>query len=184
MYRYLLFFICFYVTEATTFAQKGSVKIRADKQTSSVDYYMSHPLHDFEGVNKKVSAIAIYHPTNESIETAAVVLSIADFSSGNGNRDSHAMEVLEALKYPLISFTSTSIQEGKDSLSIKGILNFHNVKRPISFKALKTIKGKQLKVVGGFKIDMTDYNVKPPSLLGLETSKIIKLVFSVNFDLP
>lgn len=184
MKKYGLFFICVLCLNMGVFAQSGTIKIKADNQHSVVSYYMSHPLHDFEGNNKKVSALILFNPKSKTINTAAVVLSVSDFSSGNGNRDSHAMETLEALKYPLVSFTSTAIREVGDSLAINGILNFHNVKRAISFKASKKITGNNLNVIGSFSIDMTDYQVKPPSLLGMETRKTIKLVFNINFKLP
>ncbi|HTP12644.1 MAG TPA: YceI family protein, partial [Bacteroidota bacterium] len=38
-----------------------------------------------------------------------VRVDVTTFDSGNSNRDSHAMEVVDALTYPDVQFTSTSV---------------------------------------------------------------------------
>lgn len=145
---------------------------------------MTHPLHDFSGVDKKVNAVITYDPSQKSIRSAVVVLSVADFNSGNAARDAHSLEDLDAKKYPFIIFTGSKIQRNNNSLTISGTLNFHNVQREITFTALQQTEGDKILISGGFQVDMTQYKVKPPSLLGMAVNKLIQLKFHLEFTKP
>ena len=46
---------------------------------------------------------------NESISKIALAAQVIDFDSGNSGRDSHSLEVLEALKFPNIKFYSKAL---------------------------------------------------------------------------
>ena len=70
-----------------------------DKEKSNIKYSAKHVLHAWEGINNDVSGVAVY---NESISKIALAAQVIDFDSGNSGRDSHSLEVLEALKFPNI----------------------------------------------------------------------------------
>ena len=85
---------------------------------------MIHPLHEWTGTSRAVNCIIIYNPTNDKIETAAVSIALSSFDSKNANRDSHALEVLEAIKYPTVKFTSQTIREDGNTLYRRRKSNF------------------------------------------------------------
>lgn len=158
-------------------------KIFADKTKSSVTYSLSHPLHKWDGTSKDVSSLIVYNRGNKAIENVAVAIKIGSFDSENANRDSHTIEVLEAIKIPNVTFSSTSIKAEGDELKITGNLTFHGVTKPISFSAKSINNGKELTVSGNFEIKITDFQITPPSLMGLATQDLIKLRFSVVYSL-
>ena len=165
---------------STMFSQE-TIKKYADNTLSEVTYAMSHPLHDWEGVNKNVRAVIKKNKNDGKIVKVAVSLKVADFNSENANRDSHAVEVLEGLKYPTVTFVSSEIGEDNDKYKITGILTFHNVKKKISFPVLmKTKKGKEF-YSGSFDVDMTEFGIKRPTLMNMPTDKIIKISFFLVF---
>lgn len=76
--------------------------------------------------------------------------------------------VLEPAKYPEIVFKSTGVKgklidAGQYDLKIAGNLTLHGVTRPIVIPAKVTTKGNDLRAIGEFSIDRSDYKVKATS---------------------
>ena len=113
----------------------------------------------------------------------AVVVPVKSFDSGNSNRDSHAIEVLEALKFPNVSFSASSIQESDSQVTAKGNLTFHGVSKPVELKATKSVIKNAIKLEGGFTINMKDFAVEPPGLMGIKTDDKITIKYSMVFPL-
>ena len=179
LYKNLILLILFF-SFSTLFAQE-TIKTYADNTLSEVTYAMSHPMHDWEGVNKNVRAVVKKNKETNGLTKVAVSLKIADFNSGNSNRDSHAVEVLDGIQYPAITFVSSEITKTETNINITGILTFHNVKKKITIPVhKKTEKGKEI-YTGSFDVDMTEYAIKRPTLMNMPTDKIIKMRFFLVF---
>ncbi|NOZ45978.1 MAG: YceI family protein [Chlorobi bacterium] len=176
------YFILFSLLLSFTIAypqKSGQVKLFCDKEHSSISYSMNHPLHSWTGINKEVRSIILFN--NETISQVAVAVTIASFDSQNANRDSHAIEVTEAIKYPTISFSSDSIKQNGNKLNVTGTLNFHGVNKIISFETtIKKMKNK-IEATGEFTVLMTEFNIKPPSLMGMATDDNIKIKFDIIY---
>jgi polyisoprenoid-binding protein YceI len=160
-----------------------SRKIVADKKTSTVTYAMSHPAHDWEGVCKDVNAVIVYDDNTKAISQVAVSLKVDAFDSGNANRDSHALEVLEGLKYPKVTFTSSKIKSDNTTLTAEGNLNFHGVTKPMTITVTRTDSDKRIALDGKFEVLLSQFQVDRPSLFGLKTKDEVKLSFKVFFPL-
>jgi polyisoprenoid-binding protein YceI len=93
------------------------------------------------------------------------------------------VEVLEALKYPNVTFSGKVISETENQIIAKGNLNFHGVSKPIEIKASKSNSSGTLSVVGSFEVNMLDHNITPPGLMGLKTNEVIQLSFELKFKL-
>lgn len=158
-------------------------KLTADSAASYIRYQMEHPLHDWDARSTASRCIIVYDEAVSQIEAVAVSVPVKSFDSGNSNRDSHALEVLEALKYKNITFTSTGISENTGGLTIKGNLTFHGVTQPVVISATKKTEGNRLQVEGRFEINMKDYGVSPPSLMGMKVREKISIDFLMAFPL-
>lgn len=153
-----------------------------NKKESTISYSMNHPLHAWTGKNNDVSSIVIMDDKRSLIKQVAVSLKVASFDSENANRDSHMIEVTEALLYPTVTFQSTSIEKDAENLKVKGTLNFHGVSQVITFNALlKEGKKNNIEVTGSFTISMTQFNIKPPSLMGMATDDEIEIHFNMYY---
>jgi polyisoprenoid-binding protein YceI len=94
--------------------------------------------------------------------------------------------VLEPAKYPEINFTSTSVKAkalgvNRYDLKIAGNLSLHGVTRPIVIPAKVTVNGNDLRAVGEFSIDRSDFNVKATSAFHgmVRVRKTVKFTFDI-----
>ena len=180
--KYTLLFIVMFLLLINVNAQEiTQVKLYCDKTESSISYSMNHPLHSWTGVSKEISSVILSDEKRDSITQVAVSVKISSFDSKNANRDSHTMEVTEALLYPNIIFSSTSIIQNGDKLEVTGTLKFHNVSQTISFEATKEMMKAKAKITGEFKVKMTQFNIDPPSLMGMSTKDEIGISFNLLF---
>lgn len=157
-------------------------KLMADKSKSVMSYTMHHPMHTWDGVNRNVQSVLVYNDATDRIEAVAVVAQVASFDSQNANRDSHAIEILEGIKYPRVTFTSTGIEQASDKLTVRGNLTFHGITKPIVFDAIRTDKGGLITATGQFSVTMSDYNVERPSLMMVPTDESFIIKFSLAYQ--
>lgn len=155
-------------------------KLMADRSRSTVTYAMSHPMHKWEGVSRDV-ACAMAVGDDQRIESVAVAAKVSSFDSQNANRDSHALETLEALKYPKVTFVSSDVQQQDNALTIKGNLTFHGVTKPVTIQAVRKEGNGQTSINGDFVIQLSDYKVERPSLMMVPVEEAVKLQFNMIF---
>lgn len=178
---YTLLVIALAVTSAQALKAQEQVKTKCNTKESTLSYSMSHPLHDWTGTSKEVNAIIVSDAQKKIITQVAASVKIASFDSKNANRDSHTIEVTEAIKYPAVTFSSTAIADNGEKLLVKGNLTFHGVTNPIAFEAVKKHDGGKTTVTGIIKVKMTDYKITPPSLMGLSTEDEFTIDFNMVF---
>ncbi len=152
----------------------------ADRTKSTITYAMSHPMHSFEGVSRDVACVMVVDDANK-IESVAAATKLSSFDSDNTNRDSHALETMEALKYPKVTFTSNDVQQEGNNLAIKGNLTFHGVTKPVVIQANRQDGNGQITVKGDFDIKLSDYKIEKPSLMMVPVDETVKLKIHVVF---
>ncbi len=163
------------------FAQ-SKIKVNCVKEESSITYAMNHPLHSWTGESKEINSIILTDEAKTTVFQVAVSARVSSFDSKNANRDSHMMEVTEALKFPNVTFVSTSVTiDGNDFKSI-GTMTFHGISQPIALQGKLTKEGNKLIFTGNFNIRMTQFKIDPPSLMGISTNDEFKLDFKVVYQ--
>lgn len=173
------------IISALGFTRKSAEirKIYADEKASSITYFMSHPLHDWDATAKTFKTVITYDDATNEIKSVAAVAKVQSFDSGNSNRDSHAIEVLDALKYPNISFTANDIVQNDNELAINGKLTFHGVTKPMTLRATRKDAASLMTITGQMNVNMTTHGVKPPGLMGMNTKENIRIDFTMAFKL-
>ncbi|MBC7571021.1 MAG: YceI family protein [Spirosoma sp.] len=175
--KYLLLLALLSFTKPT-----ATRKLVADKKLSTVTYAAKHPLHKWEGVSRDVNSAVVYNDDTKQPESVAVSIKVASFDSRNSNRDSHAMEVLEGLKYPNVTFVSSNVKANSDgTLDAIGNLTFHGITKPTTLHATRTNAGGKMTITGEFPVSLTGFDVERPSLMGLKTNDEMMLSFNVVF---
>lgn len=154
--------------------------LRADKTKSTLTYYMKHALHSWEGVSRDVSCI-IQLDANGNIEKVAASVPVKSFDSKNSNRDSHMLEVTDALTYPSVSFYSTTVSKTPEGYDVKGILKFHGVEKPINIRAKEERNGDHRLVTGSFIFLLEDHKIERPSLMMVKTDNEVRMAFSFSY---
>ncbi|MFB0908292.1 MAG: YceI family protein, partial [Spirosomataceae bacterium] len=156
-------------------------KIYADNSASSIVYFMSHPMHDWDASAKTFKTVISYNDATKQISSVASVVKVQSFDSGNSNRDSHAIEVLDALQNPNITFVSSDVKQEGDNLIISGKLTFHGVTKPVTLNAVRKEAKSAMIINGTMNVNMTDHGVKPPGLMGMTTKENIRLDYTMTF---
>ena len=150
-----------------------------DKEESNIKYSAKHVLHAWEGVNNDVSGVVVY---DEGISKIALAAKVIDFDSGNSGRDSHSLEVLEALKFPNIKFYSEDINSEGNAIIFNGEIEFHGEKRPITVLGSIDNSNKKIKIDGKFQIIPSEFLITLPSFMLIEMEDYLDISFSLYFN--
>ena len=177
-----VFLLLLFIPGSILFAQIK--RLEAVKQESFITYKITHPLHEIESTSKMALCLVDADLKTKEIKKVLVQVAVTSFNSGNSNRDSHAMEVVEALLYPDARFISTSVTQKGDSVLAWGNLTFHGITKPVYMTAVDQWSGNKLIVTGGFTISLTAFKVKRPSLFMIPVSDALVFTFKQVFNVP
>ena len=162
-------------------AQVKWVDVKKDE--SEMTYRLVHPLHKIEATSKEVAFRVQLDPSSKEIKSVTGQVDVMSFSSGNSSRDSHAMEVIDALSYPEALFASTSVAARGDSVTVSGKLTFHGVRKDIVIPAFARWTQGKLDVSGVFEASLTAFGIERPSLLLIPVEDNLIFSFKAAFAL-
>ncbi len=149
--------------------------------SASITYRIVHPLHVVEATSTELAFRLTVDTLNRQIKNVSAIVDVMTFNSGNSNRDSHAMEVIDALTYPDVRFSSTEIIQHHDTLSVSGPLAFHGVTKPVVINAIGRWDGMKLAVEGTFVLSLTDFKIERPSMLMMPVEDTLRFAFHTAF---
>jgi len=158
------------------------VRKNVNEQYSFIRYEGKHLLHDWDGINQKIKGIAVVDESTDEIFKFALLANLRDFDSNNSGRDSHALEVLEALKFPEIKFYSDDIKFDSKIVNFSGSLEFHGISVTQNIEAglSKTELGTEL--VGEFQLIPSDFGIELPSFLSVKMKDLLKINYRIVID--
>lgn len=144
---------------------------RVKSEGSSLTYKLKHKLHEVVGRAAPSEGRARLLP--DGTLQVAVRANVADFDSGNANRDAHMKEVTEAHKFPAVEFkgvaTGVKVPEtfpAQVPVTLKGQVTFHGVKQPVEVPMTVTFtSAKEARAEGTFQLSLEAHKVERPSLL-------------------
>jgi polyisoprenoid-binding protein YceI len=151
------------------------------KGESWIAYRMVHPLHVIDAKSTNAEYKLELDPAKKEIKMVTAQVDVTTFDSGNSNRDSHAMEVNDAITYPDVEFTSTSIVQKGDSLFVTGKLTFHGVTKDITMASTTQWQANRLDVHGAFDIGLTEFKIDRPSLLMIPVEDKLSFTLAAAF---
>ena len=157
--------------------------ISADKSNSWVRYTVDHTLHKATAISNDFICNIDFNSDTKQINNVVAAVGIGTFDSKNSNRDSNAMEAVDALKFPSVKFISSSVSSVAGKLFIKGNLIFHGVTKEFHFDAEQIISGNLVTVTGSFTVSLDQFKVERPSLLGMKIDDTILVEFKTVFKI-
>ena len=173
------YFLIFYLIPILSMSQNlKPYNLQLDSKKSFISYEGRHILHDWVGVNKNVKGIMVIE--DEIPKKIALSTSVQDFDSGNSSRDSHALELIESLIHPKITFFSDELNQRDNRLELIGVINFHGIEKKINVNA-RINQEKTTYLSGNFKIAPSDFDVKLPSFMLSKMEDSIEIVFELFF---
>jgi polyisoprenoid-binding protein YceI len=121
----------------------------------------------------------------KGVKTVQVTVPAEKMDCGNGKMNDHMRNALKVTENPTITFNLTNYDVTKNAEGISGTINgtldLGGVKKPISLQATGANEGGMLHVNGVYELKMTDYGLKPPTLMfgRIKVGETVK----VGFDL-
>jgi hypothetical protein len=140
-----------------------------------------HALVETSGPN----AVPALLTGEKGVKTVHVTVPAEQMDCGNGTMNEHMKKALKASENPTIAFTLSNydITPSTDGIAgtITGALALGGATKPITLKATGKTEGGMLHVSGIYDLRMTDYGLKPPTLMfgRIKVGETVK----VNFDL-
>ena len=130
----------------------------------------------------EVSAVAEPDaPPADIVRSASLVVPVASLDCKNGTMNEHMRKALKADKNPQISWTLTSYRVDGTNVIMSGKLQIAGKENPIELRGTGTAVNGTIKVKGSKQFKMSEFGVKPPSLM-MGTMKVGDLI-TVSYDL-
>jgi polyisoprenoid-binding protein YceI len=134
---------------------------------------------------KDANAIPTLLTGEKGVKAVQVTVPAERLDCGNGTMNEHMRKALKVAESPTITFNLTDYDVTKSaegiSGTIRGTLDLGGVTKPIALQATGAPEGGMLHINGVYELRMTDYGLKPPSLMfgRIKVAETVK----VGFDL-
>lgn len=131
------------------------------------------------------NAIAQLLSGEKGVKTVRVTVPADLLDCGNGTMNEHMRKAIKLSEHKSIEFRLSDYEVAKSTESVSGTINgsllLGGVTKPITLKAEGEAQGAMLHVTGSYELDMTEYGLKPPTLMfgRIKVGKTVK----VNYDL-
>jgi polyisoprenoid-binding protein YceI len=115
------------------------------------------------------------------VKSASLVIPVGSIDCNNGTMNGHMREALKAEQNPTITWKMSSYKVDGTSVEIDGTLTIAGKENPIVLRGTGAAENGTVTLKGTKVLKMTDYGVKPPSLM-FGTMKVADAV-TVSYDL-
>ena len=157
---------------------------------STVSYRVVHKLHAVVGVARAVEGVVRLLPGGGV--QAMVRVQVADFDSGNGNRDAHMLEVTEAVRFPTVMLKAAgtlppgdAVPAGRVELTLRGELTFHGVTRPLEIPVTVTFASpSRATAAGTLTASLEAFGVERPALLFVKVDDGLEVTAQLELEGP
>ena len=124
-------------------------------------------------------------PIERAVQTVDVRVPVSTLSCGNGTMDGHLRKALRSeqnpeIRFELASYAVTAKTAAGTAVKTTGTMTIAGSSKTVEIDGLVTLAATGLRVQGAKQIRMSEYGVKPPSLM-LGTLKVADDV-TVHFD--
>jgi polyisoprenoid-binding protein YceI len=169
---------------------------------SRVTFESNAPIEDIVGVTTAVSGtLAVDVTAPEKGGSADVTVDLTQLKTGVDKRDEHmrSADFLDTAKHPTATFQLTSVDiqgdpraaggaaaTGHGKLTIKGVTRDVEVPVKVAFRPLDDklkklgYTGDVLRVTGKFTIQLSDYGIKVPAMLGQKVSNTVDITIALT----
>lgn len=138
---------------------------------------------DFDAIPEPAPAPTA--PLATAVRTVDVRVPVKSLSCGNGKMDEHLRKALKAEQNPEIRFELQSYTVGEKTaagteVKATGVMTIAGTSKTVELTGVVTPTASGLRVQGAAPLRMTEYGVKPPSLM-LGTLKVADAI-TVHYD--
>jgi hypothetical protein len=174
----------------------GSIQSQTVKLQSSSDIIVegTSNIHDWELNAEKKSGSAVLESEDGKIigiKSLELTILAEGLKSGKGGMDKNTYKALDTDKHKNIEFKLNQVKDFKsisaDNYSVTGVgtlkIAGKSKQVPVNFN-MKIINGDSVKISGEKSLDMTDFNIDPPTAMfgTIKTGEKVTIKFNTNFS--
>jgi len=167
--RLRLFSVFLFLIFVAGYAQ-ASQQWQIVPEKSKVDFICKSTLHDFNGTARKLIG---NFEQDLNIAKGFIDVDVASLTTDEPQRDKNMYQMFDATQYPQIHFTFkdtdlTDVVDHHDGqIKFTGVLTIHNISHPVTLISKGHMLEDTLMCEGQVSIHLKDFDLKPPSILGL-----------------
>lgn len=145
----------------------------------SVDFSVSHPLHEVKGKADRIEIRNLRTVDGRSLQGPfQMEIPCTALNTGNGNRDSHMLEILGYPQHRNIFVEILEVRSVDEAhVSFHGFLTIGGVRRPAMIPANLTVSSGVSTVEGTTTISLKEFQIEAPSLLGMAVDDSVTVHF-------
>jgi polyisoprenoid-binding protein YceI len=157
--------------------------LSVDPAGSTIRYTIVHKLHRVEGISHEMEAKAVVKDDGSVL--AMVRAPVVSFRSGDGNRDEHMLEALDAGKFPYVVFKGiarlgAAHEVPAAGVPMEGALDLHGVTTPTKVPvSLVQQPDGSVRARGSFDVSLDAHRVQRPSLLFVKIDDACHIEFDL-----
>jgi polyisoprenoid-binding protein YceI len=186
----ILFMIVLCIIGSTSMLHAQTAYKIADSKNNNMKLSGTSTLHDWT-MNTPVfisdAQFVLKDHQISALKALAFSLAVADLKSGESGLDKNAYKALKSGDFKNISYklsAATIIPEGnKFRIKTHGNLTIAGVTKDVTIDVLATVNAETITCAGSEKLNMTDYQVKPPKFMlgAMKTGDAITLDFTLVY---
>ena len=122
---------------------------------------------------------------DKGVKSVRVTVPAERLDCGNGTMNEHMRKAIKLSEFQSIEFRLSDYDVARSADGVSGTINgtllLGGVTKPVTLKADGKPEGGMLHITGSYDLDMTDYGLKPPTLMfgRIKVGRTVK----VNYDL-
>ncbi len=167
-----------------TAALPSGASFSVDPAASTIRYTVVHKLHRVEGVTHEMEARAVVKDDGSVLVMVRVPM--ASFRSGDGNRDEHMVEAVDAGKFPFVVLKGIvhlgpAREAPASPVTLDGGVALHGVATPVKVPTTLTVeRDGAVRARGAFDVSLDAHGVQRPSLLFVKIDDDCHVDFDVS----
>ena len=169
------------------FEARAQTTLRVDSDASVIHYDGEALFHNWRGSSGSLSGrVIVRWDSLPAVSTVRLTVPVATFDSGNRMRDDKMRDVTKASDHPDIAFATDRVallvwrpDGSRGTWRLTGTLTFAGVSRPLTTDANVAWDGSTLNATGTFAVDLDEFGVERPSLLGRKIDETIRLTYRI-----
>lgn len=154
-----------------------------DNSKSEMTIFGTSNVHDWEETVETIQgrmSAEVAGSTIKDISSLKVTIPVKSIKSGHGAMNKNTYNALNADDHPNIEFMLKSVRIDGNTINCTGTLKIAGSTKTISTPVTYSISSGTITVKGSYSLNMTDYNIDPPTAMfgTIYTGEDIKLDFT------
>jgi hypothetical protein len=149
---------------------------------STLNYHVSHPLHQTDGVSHAARGKGICHQGQCEF---LIAVPVKTFDSGDSNRDLHMIQVTRGAEFPMVTVRTRLPESASTASTIKADLEIQFAGQTAHYHGVPfevTADGADKQITGTIPATLTDFKIEPPTLLTLPVKNEIPVKVDMRWS--